>query len=134
VRPKIRRELQNFINRPLRSECEINFSSNFSIYLRPTDRCYSTFFVLSGGFDCDQCVWVISEMRENIHLCISDKIRIIDRGKFTKWWLLLVDRTGSGFDHEDYMSLREVMPLGYSFDRIALINPSNHREAYELYP
>jgi hypothetical protein len=134
LKPRIRYELTNFMNQPVRSACTIRLNRNFAISLHPAGRLFPTFFVLGAGHDFDAGGWVVAEMMENIHLCIREKAGLIDRSKYNEWWLILIDRTGLGFSKDDHDSLLELMSQEYAFDRIMLINPRDHTHALRLHP
>lgn len=134
LKPRIRHELTNFINQPVRSARTISLSRNFAIFLHPAGRLFPTFFVLGAGHDFDAGGWVVAEMMENIHLCIREKAGLIDRSKYNEWWLILIDRTGLGFNDDDHDSLLELMSREYAFDCIMLINPRDHTRALRLHP
>jgi hypothetical protein len=74
------------------------------------------------------------EMMENIHLCIREKAGLIDRSTYNEWWLILIDRTGLGFDEGDHPSLLHLMSQEYAFDRILLINRRDYTRALQLHP
>jgi hypothetical protein len=133
LRPKIRQALNDFINQPARSACNISLSPNFRISLHPAGQVLRTFFVMAVGLDSDRGGWVGAEVLENIHLCIDEKTRVINRSNYAEWWLLLIDRTGLGFDKNDYESLREATSFGFSFDRVLLINPYSGND-FKIYP
>jgi hypothetical protein len=109
-------------------------SRNFAISLHPAGRLFPTFFVLGAGHDFDAGGWVVAEMMENIHLCIREKAGLIDHSTYNEWWLILIDRTGLGFNEDDHDSLLELMSQEYAFDRIMLINPRDHTRALRLHP
>ena len=134
LKPRIRQELTKFINQPGRSACTISLSRNFSISLHPARHPFPTFLVLGAGHDYDAGGWVVAEMMENIYLCIREKAGLIDRSKYNEWWLILIDRTGLGFNEDDHDNLLELMSQDYAFDSILLINPSDHTRALQLYP
>jgi len=131
--PKIRRALKDFINQPARSAYNISLSPNFRISLHPAERVLETFFRYGMAVDYDRGGWVVAEVLKNIHLCIDEKARVIDRHIYKEWWLLLIDRTGLGFDKNDYGSLREATSFGCTFDRVLLFNPYSGND-FEIYP
>ena len=134
LRSRIRLELNNFINQPVRSSCTISVSRNFAISLHPAGHPFPTFFVLGAGHDFNAGGWVVAEMMENIHLCIREKAGLIDRSTYKEWWLILIDRTGLGFDEGDHPSLLHLMSQEYAFDRILLINRRDYTRALQLHP
>jgi hypothetical protein len=89
---------------------------------------------MGSGFDFDRGGWVVAEVLENVHLCVTEKAGVINRSRYAEWWLMLVDRTGLGFDDDDYISLRKVTSFGYIFDRILMINPYEHNHSFDFYP
>jgi hypothetical protein len=134
LRPKLRDELKIFMNRPVRSECEIRLSRSLKISIHPASWPHPTFFVMAGGVRGS--VWVLPEMVKNIQLCIVEKAGNITRSKYKdkEWWLILIDRTGLVFDEDDYSDVCKMMSLRHTFKRVIIINPRDHTRAFELVP
>ena len=56
------------------------------------------------------------------------------RSRYAEWWLVLEDRIDFAVDSEDRPRFKsEVMPgIEHTFDRIVLLDPRDHRRAFEV--
>lgn len=81
----------------------------------------------------DRGGWVVAEMFKNIRFCIDEKAGVINRKIYAEWWLLLIDRTGLGFNKNDHESLREMTSFECAFDRVLLFNPYSGSD-FKIYP
>jgi hypothetical protein len=76
----------------------------------------------------------IAEMERNLYICVTEKTKKVSRvrSKYPEWWLALVDEIGYGLDEFDREQLRQLVQLDHSWDKIILVNPLDHRRAFEL--
>lgn len=76
----------------------------------------------------------MGEVEKNLRICIAEKERKIAqyRHKYTEWWLVLADHIDHSMEPDDRDIFRtKVMPgIHYSFDKIVLINPWDHHQAF----
>ena len=92
-------------------------------------------FVLGGWSDHDSGGFVVSEMAQNIRICIAEKGSKVSRGraKYAEWWLALEDRIGYGaLDERDRNQLRELVQVDDPWSKIILVNPLDPRNGFEL--
>ena len=77
---------------------------------------------------------VLSELSTNIPLCIADKTRKIEkvRSRYPEWWLVLTDHIAFRLDDLDRQQFRESVSIAHSWDRVVLLNPADHRDAFEV--
>jgi len=95
---------------------------------------HTTCFVSGGYTDHDSGGWVFEETRKNLRLCIAEKTQKIAhvRDKYPEWWLILVDRIGYGVDDCDRQLFHKHLGIKHSWDKVILLNPLNHRSAFEV--
>jgi len=136
LRPLIESRLRTFMLQPERAPITIDICSNLALDLFRAGKDHGSFFVLGASSDDDAGGWVMGEVERNLRLCIAEKERKIRpyRTKYSAWWLVLADHIDYGMDPADRITFRrEVMPrLQHSFDKIILIDPRDHRRAFEV--
>ena len=137
LKVKIEQELRAFMDSPIRSPKTLKITKNFKLGISHASKDHGTFFLLGGSSDYDSGGWVMSEVAKNLRLCIDEKERKIARyrAKYSEWWLLLADYIDFSMEPDDRRLFRtEVMPsIRHSFSRIVLIDPRDHRRAFETF-
>jgi len=134
IEQNLRYELLAFKSSLSRTPRNIQITEHLSIELFRSSNPHSSFFLLGAGSDEDSGGFIISEVRQNLELCIADKERKIApfRHKYEKWWLLLVDHIGHALDSEDQRQFRVLPNIKHNWDKIILINPLNPTHAFEI--
>jgi hypothetical protein len=135
LRPEIRKRLVAFRDDTVeRRHAAVTVADCLEIKLMPAGKLYATCFVSGGYSDDDSGGWVFGETQENLRLCIEEKTLKIARvrQKYPEWWLILVDRIGYGVDDCDRQLYREHLGIKHSWDKVILLNPLNHRSAFEI--
>jgi hypothetical protein len=98
-------------------------------------KAHPTLFVLGGAADDDSGGFVVSEMAQNLRLCIAEKRAKIARvrTKYAEWWLALDDRISYGeLNEQDRTHLRELVPVEDPWKRIILVSPLDPTSAFDL--
>ena len=115
-------------------ELSATICKGFEITLHRAGNSYPQFFVPGGPADHDSGGWELREMQKNLGLCIEEKTRKIApyRHRYSKWWLVLVDRIGYGVEACDEQLYREHLKFEHNWDKIVLVNPLNPRFIFEL--
>lgn len=135
LRPLIDAALLSFMADPARRQTTIQITPNFTIDLLRSGKDHGSFFVLGASSDNDSGGWVMGEVARNLKICIDEKVRKIApyRAKYKTWWLALVDHIDYSMEPEDRESFRaDFMPtIQHPFDKIVLIDPRDHRRAFE---
>lgn len=92
-------------------------------------------FVLGRSSDHESGGFVVSEMAENLRICIAEKSAKVAavRSRYSEWWLALEDRIGYGIlDAHDQKQLRELVSRDDQWNRIILVNPLKPSVGFEL--
>ncbi len=123
----IRRHLEAFRDSPIQNPATIQIFDNFVIQLFPAGRPYDDYFVMGGRSDDDAGGWVIPELERNLRICIEGKTAKMSgiRTKYPEWWLLLID-------HINYGSEEVLHVPPHNWDKIILINPHDHTQAFAV--
>ncbi len=133
---KIKQELVAFMTSHNRKQGTISVTDNFKLDLICTCKDNDSFFLLGASSDDDSGGWVMEEVEKNLRLCIAEKEKKIApyRKKYAVWWLAFPDHISYGMKSKDRETFRtEVMPnLWHTFDKIILLDPLNHRRAFEI--
>ncbi len=135
LRPAIRRHLLAFRDdRSVGRSTNITVADCIQIELTRASRAHATCFVSGGYSDHDSGGWVFEETQKNLRLCIDEKTLKIAhvRHKYPEWWLILVDRIGYGVDDWDRPLFHKHLGIKHSWDKVILLNPLNHRSAFEI--
>lgn len=130
----IRNELQAFMNAPTRSKSTLTITENFQLDIFPAGHAHATFYLLGSGSDSDSGGFVLAEVRKNLELCIAEKDQKVApfRSKYPEWWLILADHIGYGVDSEDNALFAEALAFPHSWQKIVLLDPRNHKRAFEI--
>lgn len=133
---KIQQELLAFMTEPSRTKGTVRVTKNFELDLFRASRDEGSFFVIGASSDDDEGGWVMNEVEKNLRLCIAEKEKKIApyRSNYAEWWLVLPDHIDHSMNPEDRETFRaELMPnLRHSFDKIVLVDPQDHRRAFEV--
>jgi hypothetical protein len=134
LRPKLATWLTIFRDAPSHSRQDVDFGGRLSISVFPASKSLATFFRIGGSSDCEGGGMVLSELSTNIPLCIADKTRKIEkvRSRYPEWWLVLTDHIAFRLDDLDRQQFRESVSIAHSWDRVVLLNPADHRDAFEV--
>jgi hypothetical protein len=134
LRPKLATWLSNFRDAPSRSRQDIDFGGGLAISVFPASKSLGTFFRIGGSNDCEGGGMVLTELSTNIPLSIANKTWKIEkvRSRHPKWWLVLTDHIGFRLDELDRQQFRKAVSIAHSWDRVVLLNPADHRDAFEV--
>ena len=102
-------------------------SRGFAVHAYPCTQRQDQQFTLGGFVDSDAGGFIVAHVIRNLPLCVHEKERKISahRNRYATWWLVLVDHIAGHLDLHDRRQLNDGLELSSSFDRIAIINPSN---------
>ncbi len=91
-------------------------------------------FLLVGLSDNDSGGYIIELVDENLRLCIEEKTRKIKnvKDKYSQWWLILIDYISFGLDEFEQKELKDHFKFEHNWDRIFIIDPSNHNKSFEM--
>jgi hypothetical protein len=135
LEPKLRSGLQSFLSSSTKSRTVVARAPGFEldVFCR-TSTPRATVFVMSGCSDRQSGGWLLAEMQTNIRHCATEKTRKIAKvqSKYPEWWLALVDHIGYGLDDFDREMFRQQVSVEHSWDKIILIDPSDHRRWFEI--
>ena len=97
---------------------------------------HSPFFVPTGLTDRRAGGFLLSEMIQNIPICIDEKSRKIlpHRRKYPVWWLILVDHIHEHLDPDEEQDLRAAIQVPYDWDRVIIVNSTDPSRGVELHP
>jgi hypothetical protein len=123
----VRRHLEAFRDGAVQNPTTIRVFKNFIIKLFRAGRLYSDYFVMGGRSDFDSGGWVIPELERNLKICIDEKTAKVSaiRGKYSEWWLALIDRI-------NYGAQEAIQVPPHNWDKIILINPLDPTKAFEI--
>ena len=91
--------------------------------------------VLGSWSDHDSGGFVISDMVQNIRICMAEKALKVSkvRSKYSEWWLAFDDRIGYGdLDKADRNQLRKLVQLDVPWSKIILVNPLTPSDGFEM--
>jgi hypothetical protein len=91
--------------------------------------------VLGSWSDHDAGGFVISEMAQNLRICMAEKSLKVSKvmSRYSEWWLALDDRIGYGdLDEGDRNQLRGLVQLDHPWSKIILVNPLKPSNEFEM--
>lgn len=135
LRKALRRTLMAFRDSEARSACEIRLFPQVELRLFRGGPTHSTLFVFGALSDYDAGGWLVSEIIRNTAICVEEKTGkvAVVRGRYSEWWLLLVDYIGHGaLDESDYALLRAHLQRPDGWDKLILVDPSRPANGVEM--
>lgn len=135
LKPVLRNALQTFAQSTNKQKGLIAESKGFEIDVFRASKPHATMFVMGGYFDKDANGWFLPKMKVNIQYCASEKYQKIAkvRPEYTEWWLALVDHIGYGIvDDLDREMLREQLSIEHGWDKILIIDMTDHKKWFEI--
>jgi hypothetical protein len=132
--PRIRAWLERFKIGAQASREDRDFSGGFSMSVVKANKPHGTLFLLGMFSDWDSGGWVLAEVERNLAICVAEKTRKIAsvRSKYPEWWLVLSDHVGLGLSEFDRQQFRETVSVQHSWDKVILVNPADHTDAFEI--
>lgn len=130
----IKRELKSFMSASDPQPFEKGFRDSFELGVFPASRVWPTFFVPAGYTDSEAGGFLSGELERNLKLCITEKTQKTSkyRANYPEWWLALTDHVAYGLDDLDQEQFRAEVSLIHRFDKIVLLDPRDHRRAFEI--
>lgn len=131
---KIRGALQTFSQLPVREMGSILIENAFEVDVARASEVHPSMFLMGGFSDSESGGWLIAEMETNIRHCASEKSRKIAgfRGRYSQWWLALVDHIGYGLDDFDREMFRDQVSIEHDWDKIVIIDPLDPTNYFEI--
>ncbi len=132
LRPLIRVELEQFLQRPFIDTEHVSIEAGFEISIIPSSTVDERVFLLGGNTDLDSGGWVVSEIVRNLSVYVPEKTQktVSYKSKYPAWWLVFVDYIGYASD-KDAAEVRKYFKHSADWDRVVLLSPiSGH--AYEI--
>ena len=131
----LRGVLREVREKPDPGECEVRVLSKMRLSFTRASKVHPNLFVLGSWSDHDSGGFVISDMAQNLRICIAEKSLKVSKfkGKYPEWLLALEDRIGYGvLDERDRNDLRELVRVEPPWSKIVLVNPLNPSRGFEL--
>lgn len=136
-RRNVKDALQTFMNASVCQPNTVQIDQRFRVeFFGAASHRHPTFYVFAGYDDCDAGGWLVSELKNNIELCLKEKT--IKKNRNTKrhysdWWLILINRIGPGItDPDDIVALKEIIASPSDWGKVILLDPHDHRRAFEI--
>lgn len=131
----IRKELGQVKDLPDLGSREVRVARKMRFTFTRASEVHPHLLVLGGSSDHDSGGFVVSEIAENLRICIAEKSAKVAavRNRYSEWWLALEDRIGYGvLDAGDQRQLRESVRRDDQWNRIILVNPLKPSDGFEL--
>jgi len=134
LQSKLRHHLEAFRDGQQHDRTSISVSPNFKLEIFRATNVHPSFFVFGGSSDQDSGGWLLAEMEKNLEICIEEKTRkiAVARDKYAEWWLVLIDHIGYGLDDFDRQMFRDQVRVEHDWDKVILLDPHNHKRAFEI--
>ena len=131
----LRNALREVRERPDLKTHKVRVANKMRLSFTRSSKVHPNLFVLGGWSDHDSGGFVISEMAQNLRICIAEKSLKVSRvrSRYSEWWLALDDRIGYGdLDEGDRNQLRKLVQLDQLWSKIILVNPLRPSSGFEL--
>jgi hypothetical protein len=112
----------------------VQITDSFDIELCPPGDAHSTFFVLGGPDDGDMEASCLSKSRKTCAFALRKSLRrSLAYGTNTQnGGLSSLIGSGYGVDDLDRKLYKEQLGISHEWDRVILLDPKNHWEAFEI--
>lgn len=133
--PKLRNTLEAFRRGYYEEDIEIAVGRGLVVDFFRASKLHTTMFLVGAWSDWETGGFVVSEMAENLKICIEEKSAKIKTvaSKYPQWWLVLVDMISYGFLNVDEQDqLRKYVERPNCWDKIIIVNSENYAQAFEL--
>ena len=127
--------LRMFRDYPYFRNGSVPVTDRFRLRFTRATKVHRSLFVLGGWVDHDSGGFVISEMRRNLHICITEKAQKVSKvqNRYPEWWLALDDRIGyGGLDEADRTKIRELIQVDECWSKVILVNPLKPSRGFAL--
>jgi hypothetical protein len=106
----------------------------FRLHLVSCSHAQASRFVLGGYTDYDSGGSLFAKLQSNIQICVDEKAAKIARyrTRYSRWWLILVDRTGLGATYPESSWILNRIQIRHDLDRLVVIHPSDSSLAVEI--
>jgi hypothetical protein len=131
----LRNALREIRERPNLATQKLRVASKLRLSFTRASKVHPNLFILGSWSDHDSGGFVISDMAQNLRICIAEKSLKISRvsRRYPEWWLALDDRIGYGdLDEGDRNQLRKLIQPDHPWSKIILVNPLNPSSGFEL--
>jgi hypothetical protein len=131
----LRKALQEAADWPALGDRHVHVASTLRLRFTRASNVHSDLFVLGGSSDHDSGGFLVSEIAENLRICIAEKSAKVAnvRSRYSEWWLAFEDRIGYGvLDNEDQRQLRDLVRRDDWWNRIILVSPLEPTVGFEL--
>ncbi len=131
----LRKALHEVGDWPELGDHRVSVASKLRLRFTRASKVHSQLFVLGGSSDHDSGGLIVSEIAENLRICIAEKTAKVAnvRSRYSEWWLAFEDRIGYGvLDEDDQKQLRELVRRDDQWNRVLLINPLRPTVGFEL--
>lgn len=98
---------------------------NLSLKFTPFKKKLDSFYHVGAQHDDDAGGFVVANIYDNLEPIIKEKEEKVKsyRGKYSHWWLILIDYIGYGIDPYDMNQLKDLPRIKSIFNRIFIIPP-----------
>jgi len=131
----LRNELRAVRAQPDLETCKVRVASKLRLSFTRASELHRNLFVLGMWSDHDSGGFVISEMVENLRICMAEKSLKVSKvmKRYSEWWLALDDRIGYGdLDEGDRNQLRKLVELDHPWSKLILVNPLRPSNGFEM--
>lgn len=124
LRPKVEAALRSYVSSVAPQRQFISVVPSFSMTVVKYPILKATQFFVMGDADDNSGGSLISLMEANISHCVIEKTAKIAkyRARYAKWWLVLVDHIGFGFDSLDRDLFFAQVSVPHTWDRVVIIS------------
>jgi hypothetical protein len=131
----LRNVLREIREQPDLATCRIRVADSLRLSFTRATELHPNLLVLGSWSDHDSGGFVISDMVQNIRICMAEKAVKVSKvmSKYSEWWLALEDRIGYGdLDEADRNQLRGLVRLDHPWSKIILVNPLRPSNGLEM--
>ncbi len=131
---EIKNKLTEFIKSGIGGAQVWEISDQLILKAFPASKKYEKPFLLGSYVDLDAGGFVVSDIYQNLKICIKEKeYKVLNyRHKYPVWWLLLIDYIGYGLSERDHNQVIQLDPIDHTWDKVIIVAPLKPEDSVEI--
>lgn len=134
VKEAIRKALTDFLSKPFPLPCDVKVTNSIYFHIFSSSPVKGIVFQFAGGTDRESGGFVLDEFKKNFDHCVKEKSKKISNhyGKYTSWWLVLVDQIAYGFDEGEKKEIKSMVRVNLCWDKVIVLDSLNGNNILEI--
>lgn len=134
IKKAITKALSAFLKGPLQLPCDLKVTESIYFHVFSSQAVEGKVFRFAGGTDRESGGFVLSEFTKNVKHCVEEKVQKVKkyRGRYSSWWLVLVDHIAHGFEETDKDEVKLMIGHITSWDKVVVLDSLSGNKILEI--